>query len=699
MDAKKGRGGGSSGSGMAVGSGIGLMFDCQKCGRCLPLSQQSARKGICVADSNSYKSLSERWVKQRLLRTWWQGQTPEQQKVWYLKQHSIPSGSKRKFEDLSYSETTDELVADLNDEVDNVLPWAIFRRNGIIEGKSVPDLELEFKNIVEDPNTEAVWRRNQWLVPEFAGIRRIRREGVEQRSATSRSASVADADQLFQLRQSGRENLKTFKESIKDTAQPGPGDLPFVESSAADQPVRQVAADVIGLAIGRDVGARFREETMRAAFEADDVMMAGMQKKYTTGHSGLFEATSKSKSVTLEIIKTQGKLMEVQTKFSELKRTLKSDFKGVLDKCAMLFAVDSEQKETLGKVEQELAGLDVAMSHEVDRVVADLVSQEAELKTCVNLFEINVIRNGLSDILKLQNKNQIQAFKSKLKVFKDTLAREERSRKMRGQQIAVVDEAPVHPLYSILCELAGSVPMAPGSLFEAKGGLKGALVAVKPATDPTSELLKTPYLKKAYKDIGAHCKAHAIRWGVAKMSEVPKRKKIEKLLHKGFDSMIFTTTILPKNVDWADSIYAMQAIGMEDGFLHTGFTHLCSMEARFLIDGSEIVGGISTEAIPGHTIKDKRKFLYMSTVDTIKTLITASGWLLKHDNTQVLIIPTGFMVMMCSSGAVGLRWSMSSDDADLERVKLSLTSLLESFPEMRNPSTGHSQFLDFLCST
>ena len=69
----------------------------------------------------------------------------------------------------------------------------------------------------------------------------------------------------------------------------------------------------------------------------------------------------------------------------------------------------------------------------------------------------------------------------------------------------------------------------------------------------------------------------------------------------------------------------------------------------------------------------------------------------RHDNTRLLIVPTGFiLVIVCSTGGRGLRWGVPSADIDTERVKMQLAMSLASFPELKNASTGHMQLLEWL---
>ena len=379
----------------------GASFDCTKCGRTLPLSSQSSRKGVCVPDSAAYKALADKWSKQRQLRTWWMNLSPEEQRAWYLKQQDVPSGTKRKFQDMMHAETTQEIAGNVEDEIDNFITWTKFKRDGLLEGTSVPDLEDQWKQLVDDPNVETIKRRGQWLVPEFVGVQRRKRHGLLQSSASTRAASVSDPEHLQRLRQTGRENIKAFLEAVPDTRSIPVLDCPFVETTEAEQPVRQPPVDVVAAAINRDVTAQYRAEAVRAAYDADDLMAASLISKDIGAEK---DTASKGKSLSLEVIKAQGKIMEAKTKFGNARAELDSEFQSVVSMCKALGAAGSEKDETLEKVERELAAMHVAMQQEVNGKVQSLTQSDDRLKACRAVQEVSDIRNQVSDSLKALTK-------------------------------------------------------------------------------------------------------------------------------------------------------------------------------------------------------------------------------------------------------------------------------------------------------
>ena len=92
-----------------------------------------------------------------------------------------------------------------------------------------------------------------------------------------------------------------------------------------------------------------------------------------------------------------------------------------------------------------------------------------------------------------------------------------------------------------------------------------------------------------------------------------------------------------------------------------------------------------------------RAWLHNASAEELHDLVLAKGWYLTHDSSKLALIPTGVITVTISSdGAMGLRWSLSSDQQDTSRVRRILGMLLESFPEMKNASLGYNSYLQYL---
>lgn len=183
----------------------GSHFTCAKCKYLLPQSMMSLSKpGECTRDVNSYKALADRWKNVRSLRKWWAGLTFDQQVEWYRKQHAGVPGTKRRFDDCTYQESSINEGGIEEEEQDHFQPWWLFRDHGLGAGRSLQQLEQEFREAVEKPGSDAIYRRGEWLVPRFAGVTRAKVARTLNRQDIMRKKSLEGTEQLTDLQASGQ---------------------------------------------------------------------------------------------------------------------------------------------------------------------------------------------------------------------------------------------------------------------------------------------------------------------------------------------------------------------------------------------------------------------------------------------------------------------------------------------------------------
>lgn len=225
-------------------------FNCKKCLRQLSRSVESAnRPGWCVPDENSYVALSKKWGRQRPLKQLWDTWGPQEQAEWFRKHQVV--GQKRKFDILLYSEKSQNVIGDELNEVDDYETYDVFAQRHVSFGKSMPQIEKMWKDLVEDPATEAMEVRGQWLVPHFKGLQKVKRNATSQVQETARSANIASPAQLAQLQNGGKVLLEQFARTIQAPSQQY-SIAPATSASAAEQPVRQAPTDVVGQQVVRE---------------------------------------------------------------------------------------------------------------------------------------------------------------------------------------------------------------------------------------------------------------------------------------------------------------------------------------------------------------------------------------------------------------------------------------------------------------
>ena len=208
----------------------------------------------CRKDVSSYQSLQSRWQKNQKLKRWWQNMSTDEKRSWYLKWQLL--SPQARFSSITYQETVIESMEDIEDDVENYSTYAMWRRDNMTVGEEETSLRARFMEIVDQNRSECLYRRGQWLIPEYMGVQRRIRRRVAEESRVTRTADIDNANHLAELQASGRARLEQFRASISEAVTPGltpENTAPEITSRPSDQPTHGATTSVLGLAIGREV--------------------------------------------------------------------------------------------------------------------------------------------------------------------------------------------------------------------------------------------------------------------------------------------------------------------------------------------------------------------------------------------------------------------------------------------------------------
>jgi hypothetical protein len=92
--------------------------------------------------------------------------------------------------------------------------------------------------------------------------------------------------------------------------------------------------------------------------------------------------------------------------------------------------------------------------------------------------------------------------------------------------------------------------------------------------------------------------------------------------------------------------------------------------------------------VPGSSYKEKRAHLMSCNADQLSDLVDDGGWVCRFCDglapgaESVLVIPSGFVVILALQDARVLRWPIVADQADSQRMSDALGNLIASFPEL-----------------
>ena len=136
---------------------------------------------------------------------------------------------------------------------------------------------------------------------------------------------------------------------------------------------------------------------------------------------------------------------------------------------------------------------------------------------------------------------------------------------------------------------------------------------------------------------------------------------------------------------------------MQSQWANVNLSHMACMEARMLTQGKELIIGLPVSKIPGADLREKRACLMSVTFTILDALVEDGGFALLHDCTQAAVRPSGFMfITYATELTFMLRWSMSSDQLDTNRVKAILPDMILGFAELRSPSMGYQSFCNYI---
>ena len=173
----------------------------------------------CLDCNLAYNNVQSRWQKSSKLKTWWHSLAPEAQVAWFRKWGGMTS--KQRFDAISYIETTVKAFEAIEDELDHFMTFAVWEEKKQAARWSDERILKEWTAIVESQRDECLWRRNQWLIPRFEGVHRIKRQRTSQEILASRHASITDSSQIAKLWSAGEASLQQFGASIQATVATG----------------------------------------------------------------------------------------------------------------------------------------------------------------------------------------------------------------------------------------------------------------------------------------------------------------------------------------------------------------------------------------------------------------------------------------------------------------------------------------------
>ena len=556
-------------------------------------------------------------------------------------------------------------------------------------------------------------KRGQVCVPQFQGFTRAKVSKTEQQHTVSRAQAVNSATDLANARDAANAMLERFLQSAPNAAQ-HLDSCPSFEPSLVQTTAPRPAQDQVLEAVQRDVQGRLRRDMLAKQLEAEDAAAATLFKEQqdASTEGGGAGDVFKGKSFGVEHIKTSNFFKLMQQKVEDVKLNVEKAFNEIDGKLNATGAPRGEDVDSGGgdanadgnggfeKLRQELSEAKIAALRDVVAVKEKMEVAGKKLQDAKTFSQLQDIKKEVMTIEKSVRKiESLQNFKKVVRQVRKFFSTASRKQSLAANEDAAVpDVLLASDLHTKMESVHGVVKdhNVSSSLFEAKAGLRVATISLTSLNDSMRQaLLACAPIKKAFKELGNQLKSEET---AVKSFGDNALVKIEKLLKKFLSAHdgIFTKVCIPKELEWGTKVYPVQAHAQRYGTCTASVLHFGAMESRLLLQGSQLIGGIPFEKVPGETLKDKRSYVFSCDQKSLQDLFQDGGWLLKLAEASVAVIPSGFLIVCSSTGTVGLRWSCCGDVADTARVIDTLSALLAAYPEMRSSRIGYAEFLDYI---
>ena len=160
--------------------------------------------------------------------------------------------------------------------------------------------------------------------------------------------------------------------------------------------------------------------------------------------------------------------------------------------------------------------------------------------------------------------------------------------------------------------------------------------------------------------------------------------------------MLLTKHILPDE-HWAGQVYEYDVVYSLEGQSRTTQSHFGSCEARLHLEGEDVIAGAPWDKVTGATWTDKKRALSIMTVDDMKLFLELNGgFIIKAKTDSTVVLPSGYIIINAPKDSVFIRWPVAADVLDTNRVVFTLESLMNEYPNIRDPKSCYSQLLECL---
>jgi hypothetical protein len=433
------------------------------------------------------------------------------------------------------------------------------------------------------------------------------------------------------------------------------------------------------------------DEQVRAQLIANEAMTAALYCRDSAA-DGSKKSSEEDNKVNIQRIGCKSVMTTAVEKASQRLGELLKKHDEALTKADGIAAKEPEQEDNVVKIKGDLnQKFDEARKQLEDSYVKHISgSLMPQADACQTTEALALVRTALSDHMKTMNQNKVRDFTDYIKYFNLTsgaLGRkvaEDAGKKRKADDIA---ERPKPPIWEALFALVEGSYNVGDSVFECKGGFRPALLLINDR-NLFEELKKQPLAKKAFAAM-----AKAIKSGTSSVVQPLDGGKVivkryNTLIGAAVGQEVRSECVLPK-AGWSSQVFLPEMFGTGPVDLNANWNTYGMMSTYIIFEGDIVLCGFPNDKLEGVTFKDKRNNVLTMSPSELATKIQDGGWMARATDGTFpkgqccIAIPSGFLILFASRNVKALRWPFCADAQDLQRVKYTLTGMLDSFPEMR----------------
>lgn len=454
------------------------------------------------------------------------------------------------------------------------------------------------------------------------------------------------------------------------------------------------------------VRTREQSEQKLEAVRADEAMHANLALQRARG-SG--EPANRKASVPLMKIRFNAKYESMVESIAKRQEAVATSFSSAKDSAESMRNTQPEDEGEDGGVDPasdlltELEAHNTSAVTHLELLKTKLVAVHNAAANADNVDVITTASSELKSLMATMNTGPVKHFQNSIRSI-NALSMQ---RKRAGGRVSVASakkkslrDRVKPPLHSILFNFEAKSHNISLSVYEAKGGLRAAVSSIN-SDKQFQAILTHSQVRKCMKTNASGMKTGNSHVSSMITGSALMEKRFRDLMTVSCNSELFSRQSLPRAA-WAPNVFKFDLQSCDDAYVYFGWTHMGLMESWLVLSGDVTFVGIPHDSVAGSTFRDKRSSIHQIPEPELRNLINNGGWMVNFTNglteggCSVLTIPSGFMTLWGGKDAHMLRWSLSGDERDLQRVKFTLQSLIDGFPELRSNDTSYPQFAAFL---